>query len=195
MIHSGVRSTALLEELMPNPEVRKRHETTVDAPTPVVYRTAYSFDISTLWLVQRVFWLRAKVLGASQSGTTPAGGFVEALLAMGWHILAEEPGRFLIVGAACQPWVADVVFTPIPRVDFPSFAAPDHVKIIWTIEVDRLNIRQTRLATETRVASTDAVAHVKFRRYWRRFGLGIKMIRWLLLPAIRRAAERQSRAE
>lgn len=34
----------------------------------------------------------------------------------------------------------------------------------------------------------------KFKAYWRRFGVGILMIRWLGLPAMRREAERRYRA-
>jgi hypothetical protein len=41
---------------------------------------------------------------------------------------------------------------------------------------------------------TDCQAKGKFRRYWHRFGIGMAMIRWLLLPAVRREAERRWRA-
>jgi hypothetical protein len=39
--------------------------------------------------------------------------------------------------------------------------------------------------------ATDAGARLKFRRYWRWARFGIVAIRLLLLPAIRRAAERR----
>jgi hypothetical protein len=38
------------------------------------------------------------------------------------------------------------------------------------------------LCHETRVATTDAAAGAKFRRYWSCFSPGIVLIRWLLLP-------------
>ncbi len=41
---------------------------------------------------------------------------------------------------------------------------------------------------------TDDAARKKFRRYWRVFGMGIVLIRWLLLPALRREAERRASA-
>jgi hypothetical protein len=41
--------------------------------------------------------------------------------------------------------------------------------------------------------ATDAEARRKFRNYWRKFGRGIVLIRWLVLPAIRREAERRYR--
>jgi hypothetical protein len=42
--------------------------------------------------------------------------------------------------------------------------------------------------------ATDDQARTKFRRYWRLFGIGIVMIRRLLLPALRRQAEWQWRS-
>ena len=86
---------------------------------------------------------------------------------MGWGVLAEEPGRFFVAGAACQPWKADVVFTPIAAGLFASFAEPDRVKIAWTLETEALEPAVTRFATETRAAATDAPARARFRRYWR----------------------------
>jgi hypothetical protein len=41
--------------------------------------------------------------------------------------------------------------------------------------------------------ATDAPARARFRRYWRWARFGIVSIRLLLLPAVRRAAERQWR--
>jgi hypothetical protein len=67
------------------------------------------------------------------------------------------------------------------------------VKIAWTIETEPAGEALTRLRTETRVEPTDESARRKFRRYWRRFGVGIVAIRWLGLPAIRREAERRHR--
>jgi hypothetical protein len=37
------------------------------------------------------------------------------------------------------------------------------------------------------------VARGKFRRYWRKFGIGVAAIRRLMLPALRREAERRWR--
>jgi hypothetical protein len=65
------------------------------------------------------------------------------------------------------------------------------VKIAWTLEAESLGPALSRFATETRVAATDEQARIKFRRYWRVFGIGIVMIRRLLLPVLRREAERE----
>ena len=116
------------------------------------------------------------------------------LLRMGWGILAERPGHFFIAGAACKPWQGDVVFTSIAPDRFQTYAESDRVKIAWTLEAEPLGPKLTCFATETRARGTDAAARSRFRRYWRLFGIGIVVIRWLVLPAIRRQAERRWRA-
>jgi hypothetical protein len=184
-----------LDAFIPTPDVRERRSTLVRAPAELVFDVARHFDMASLPLVQAIFRLRAKLMGARD----PAAGRrrttdVEGLLGMGWGVLAEEPGRLLVAGAVCQPWRADVVFTPIEAGRFASYAEPDGVKIAWTLEAEPLGPALTRFASETRVAATDAAARVKFLRYWRWARFGIVGIRWLLLPAIRRAAERRWRS-
>jgi hypothetical protein len=102
------------------------------------------------------------------------------------------------VGAVCQPWLADVVFTPIPPAHFAAYSEPDQVKILWTLEAKHLDDARSRFATEKRAVATDlatdAQARAKFHGYWRRFGAGVVVIRWLFLVAICRTAERQWRA-
>jgi hypothetical protein len=107
---------------------------------------------------------------------------------------ASEPNRWFVAGAVCQPWLADVIMTPIPSAQLAGYSEPEKVKVIWTLEVEPLGEARSRFATETRAVGTDCQAKGKFRRYWHRFGIGMAMIRWLLLPAVRREAERRWRA-
>jgi hypothetical protein len=105
----------------------------------------------------------------------------------------EEPGRLLICGAACQPWFGDVKFTPIPADEFAAFSEPDQVKIVWSLETYETATNATLFAHEVRASATDDEARRKFMRYWRWARFGIVAIRILLLPAVRRKAERDWR--
>ena len=183
---------ALIDRFIPHADVRERHETIVRAPAAVVLDVARTFDLQSLPLVRALFWLRARLMGAHVPGAAPQG-LVAETVRMGWGVLYDDPERGFIAGAACQPWQADVIFTAIPPSQFATFAEPDQVKIVWTLEVVPEGPALTRFATETRVCATDEQARGKFRRYWRVFGVGIVLIRWLLLPAIRRQAERRWR--
>ncbi len=97
------------------------------------------------------------------------------------------------MGAVTQPWKADVKFTPVAPDRFAAFAEPDLVKIVWTLETEPLGATLTRFRTETRAVATDGAAQRKFLRYWRWARFGIVLIRWLLVPALRREAERRAR--
>ena len=188
------RKSAVLDTFIPHPDAGGRYEITIHAPADLVLNVARNFDIESVRMVRGIFWLRAKVLGAALPAERPRQGLVDNMKAMGWVCLADQPGRFYIGGAACQPWLADVVFSPIVPEQFVDYTGPDQVKIAWTLEVESLGPALTRFATETRVVATDDQARVRFRSYWRKFGIGIVLIRRLLLPVIRRHAEQQYHA-
>ncbi len=104
--------------------------------------------------------------------------------------LHEQPGRLLICGAVCQPWFGDVTFTAIPPNQFAGYAEPAQVKIAWSLEALEKANNVTLFVHEVRALPTDDEARRKFLRYWRWARFGIVAIRLLLLPAIRRQAER-----
>jgi len=166
----------------------------VRAPAQLVYEVARDFDLGSLPLVRAIFWLRGKAMGARADPRPRPSGLVAQMKSLGWEILVEQPGRILMAGSACQPWQADVVFSPIAPDEFAGYDEPDRMKIAWTIEVESLAPDRTQCTTETRAVATDAEARTKFLRYWRRIVIGVVGIRWLLLWGVRREAERQWRS-
>lgn len=183
----------LIDRFMPRAEVTECHETVVHAPADIVFDVAQNFDLQSIPLVRAIFWLRAKVLrAAAPPAQLFAKGLVAETTATGWGILAERPGRELVVGSVTQPWKGDVIFTSVEPERFATYSEPDMVKIVWTLEAEPLGPKLTRFRTETRVLATDETARTKFRRYWRWAGVGIVVIRWLLLPALRREGERRA---
>lgn len=182
----------LIDHFIPHPEVGERHETVVAAPADLVFDVACEMDLRSIPLIGAIFWLREKVFRSSPPPRRPRGLLAETL-ALGWGRLAERPKRELVMGAVTQPWLADVVFRAVPPDRFAAFAEPDLVKIVWTLEAEPIDATHTRLGSETRVLPTDESARRKFKRYWRLVGIGIVLIRWLALPAVRREAERRFR--
>ena len=180
-----------IARFLPVPMVKKRHAILVRAPASLVLEVAETFELDSIWLVRALFRARAKLLRASSQPPRRMKGLVEEMTGIGWGVLAREPGRLLVAGAATRPWEPDVTFAPISPDRFASFAEPDQVKIVWTLEAEPLGPALTRFVTETWVEATDDVARRKLRRYWRTFGAGIVLIRWVLLPAVRREAERR----
>lgn len=186
------QTPSLIDRFIPRYDVRERHETSVRAPAAVVLDVARNFNMESIPLVRAIFRLRAKMMGTRVPGAAPQG-LVAETTRLGWGVLYDEPERIFIAGSACQPWLADVVFTSIPASRFAAYAEPDRVKIVWTLEADEAGAGLTRFSSETRVIATDEQARKKFRRYWRVYGFGIVIIRWLMLPAVRRQAERRWR--
>jgi hypothetical protein len=183
--------SALLDQFIARPDVRERHQISVHAPSEMVFEAACSFDLQSIWMVRSLFWFRGRVLGAKMRPARRPAGLIAEMLAIGWGRLAADSHHLFVAGAVCQPWQANVVFSPIPPEQFAAFAEPDQVKIAWTLETKALGPVLTRFATETRAVATDDEARMKFRRYWHIFGIGVLMIRLLLLTALRREAERR----
>jgi hypothetical protein len=188
-------SPATIDLFMPRFDVQERHQTMVRAPAAFVLQTARDLDLGSIPMVRALFWLRGRILGAKTRTSRARRGFVADMTALGWRVLAEESGRVLIAGAACQPWEANVVFVPIVPDQFALFSEPDQVKIVWTLEAEDCGPVLTRLATETRAVATDERARAKFMRYWSFFRVGIVAIRWLLLRSVRREAGRRWEAK
>lgn len=181
---------ALLDRFLPRFDVRERFDTVVAAPADLVLQTAVDFDMQSLPLVKLIFRTRETLMGAKPPPRR-SQGIVAETTSLGWGVLASQSGRYIACGAACQPWLADVTFIPIPAEAFADYGEPDRVKIAWTLETEPLGPETTRLSHETRAMATDDQARIKFRRYWRWARFGIIAIRLLLLPAVRRSAQRQ----
>jgi hypothetical protein len=182
-----------LDRFMPRWDVRERFDLEIHAPAELVLRTACEFDMQSLPLVRAVFRLREVMMGAASTAPRQPQGILAETRSLGWGLLAEEPGRWVACGAHCQPWQANVRFMALAPDAFAAYAEPDQVKIVWTIEAQPLGAARSGLVQETRAVATDAQARAQFRRYWRWARFGIVSIRLLLLPAVRRTAERQWR--
>ena len=183
--------TAPLDQFVPLPVVCNRHEVIIAAPANVVFKTAMEYDLGTDRWVQFIFWLRARLLGTKGETTMPTGGLIDQVLRFGWKVLASKPNRFVVLGAVCQPWRADVVFQGVSPDEFTTYAKPGMVKIVWTVEAKPICAERTRFGTETRVTATDQEARARFLRYWIFAGIGSSLIRRLLIAGVRRDSERR----
>jgi hypothetical protein len=181
----------VIERFVPEPQIRERFETRIRAPAAVVMDVAARFDLRSIGVVDAIFRLRERLMGAHPAAPRKPQGLLEETRSLGWGVLAEAPGRLIVCGAACQPWKADVKFSALAPGEFAAYAAPDRVKIAWSLEAEEIAPAVTRFAQETRAVATDEQASVKFRRYWRWARFGIVAIRLLMLPAVRREAERR----
>jgi hypothetical protein len=183
----------LLDRFMPRFNVREHHQTTIRAPAEVTYASAREVDLHRAPLVRGLFRARRRLMGGRNAPVITAESFLDEVQALGWRVLAEEPGRELVMGAVTRPWLADVAFRGVAPEEFAAFQEPDYVKIAWTIGVTPLGDGRSVFHTETRVVATDRVARARFRRYWTLASPGIVIIRWEMLRLVRCEAERRAR--
>lgn len=181
----------LLDSFMPACEVVERHSIHVAAPPEVTLAVARELPLSEHPVVRAIFKGRELILGA----TPPAGerprGLIAEVQSLGWGVLAQIPGREIVMGAVTRPWEANVTFRAIPPAGFATFAEPDYVKIAWTLRADPVGAGSI-FRTETRAVATDARARRRFRRYWAWLAPGIVAIRWASLGPVKKGAERRA---
>lgn len=184
-----------LTPFIPHPDVRERHQLIVRASAAITMAAAERFDMHSIWIVSAVFRLRAWFMRAIPPPRRWPAGLMDEARTIGWGELARERERFVVMGAVVQPWIGNVRFQAVPASEFKEYSEPRQVKIAWTVETIPLGDERTCLRSETRVVATDAEARRLFLRYWGLARFGIILIRWLLLPAIRRDAERLARQQ
>jgi hypothetical protein len=182
----------LLDRFLPSYEVVERHHVRVAAPATITLAAAAEMDLHESGLVQAIFKARELVLGGAPPKGAPPRGLLEEMKSLGWGVLAEIPGREIVLGAVTQPWVADTVFRAVPPDEFAAFDEPGYVKIVTALRADANGPAASIARTETRAATTDPTARAKFRLYWSAFSPGIVLIRRVMLGLVKADAERRA---
>ena len=186
---------ALLDWFMPAYDVVERHRIRVAAPAAVTLAAARDLDAFDAPVIRAVFKGRELMLGATPDKRARSQGLLADMQSLGWVVLADTPGRELVVGAVTKPWESNPVFRPVPAETFASFDEPDYVKIVWTLRADPIDDTASIFLTETRAIATDACARAKFRPYWSFLSPGIWLIRRTMLRPVKAEAERRARAD
>jgi len=184
----------LLDRFLPDPEVDEFHSIGVRAPVAITYEAAKEMDIQASPLVRAIFALRAIPALLAGEPFRPEGsqGIVQETLGIGWGVLAEVPGREIVIGACTQPWHQDVTFHALPPEEFAAFSEPGYVKIVWSLAAEPVDDDASVFVTRTRVVATDQESRRRFRLYWAPMSAGIILIRYGGLPLVKREAERRA---
>ena len=183
----------LLDRFLPLYEIVERHEMRVTAPAAVTLDVARDTDMQASPVVRAIIRAREVLLGATPDARRRPHGLLAETQLLGWGVLADVPGREVVMGAVTRPWEANVTFRPLAPEQFAAFNEPGYVKIAWTIRADPITASESVFRTETRAIATDAYARIRFRRYWSFLSPGIIVIRWALLGPVRTEAERRAR--
>ncbi len=183
----------LLDRFMPEYEVAERHHIRVAAPAAMTLAAAQETDLQASPLVRTIIKAREVILGATPDDRARPRGLFREMQALGWGVLADVPGREVVVGAVTRPWEPNVTFRALPPDRFATFDEPGYVKIAWTLRAEPIGSSDSIFRTETRARATDPASRAQFRRYWSFFSPGIILIRWAVLRPVKEAAERSVR--
>jgi hypothetical protein len=186
--------STLLDRFIPTPEVVEHCQIRIAAPADVVLATAKGLQLLNSGLVQAVFKLRAIALGGRPDSRLRPKPLLEQMQSIGWVVLAERPGREVVLGAVTKPWEAAPVFRSISGGEFGAFREPGYVKIVWTLRAEPVGEWASVFHTETRVSTTDPETTKRFRRYWSYVAPGVELIRLAMLRPLKKAAERRADA-
>src|SRR5678816_2615456 len=100
----------LLDRFLPVYEIVERHQIRVAAPAAVTLDSARDVDLQASPVVRTIFRAREVILGATPVDRRPPRGLLAETQSLGWGVLADVPGREVVVGAVTRPWEANVTF-------------------------------------------------------------------------------------
>jgi hypothetical protein len=134
---------------MPAYDVAERHHVRIAAPAAVTFQAASEMYLEQCTIVRAIFKTREWIMRSHAARKPEVRAFLDQMRAIGWGVLAEVPGREIVMGAVTRPWMADVVFRPLSPDQFAAFAEPDYVKIAWTLRADPIGAAASIFRTET----------------------------------------------
>lgn len=182
----------LMDRFIPTYEIVERQQIHINAPADITFEAATEMNLQQSPIIRAIFKGREWIMRSHPARQPESASLIAQMHGIGWGVLAEVPGREIVLGAVTQPWMADVVFRPLPPEEFAAFDDPGYVKIVWTLRADPLGDANSVFRTETRAVATDRAARAKFRRYWSLLSPGIIMIRWASLGPLKASAERRA---
>lgn len=182
-----------LDQLLPHYDFGECHRRVIDASRDRVYDAVWTATLGEMPLVPLLFDLRSLPSMLAGKGSLPRKQdepLLAQMIASGFTLLADDPGREVVVGVIGQMWQPGGGIARFHNAnEFLAFDQPGFVKVamnflLWGQE------ETTRLVTETRIFATNRRARRKFALYWLPVRIGSGAIRRIWLRAIARRAER-----
>jgi hypothetical protein len=72
-------------------------------PAEITFAAAGVIDLNPAWIARAIFKTREVVPGAAPDTATRPRGIVALTTSIGWRVLADVPGRELVMAAVTQP--------------------------------------------------------------------------------------------
>jgi hypothetical protein len=183
--------SSLLDLYLPYWQFAERHEIRVHAPAGRTYDAVRQVTAREIRLFRTLTWLRSPRLPGTERrqsilNAPPDRPILDVATASGFFVLAEEPGREIVLGTLVIVPEGPRRLTPE---EFATLDRPGYAKAAINFRVEDLGGGWSRVVTETRTYATDASARRRFATYWRVILPGSALIRRMWLAAVRDRAE------
>jgi hypothetical protein len=159
----------LIDALAQTFDAVETHSITIDASVERVYEALWTADLGASSIIKVLLALRA-MPGLISNRCPPqprrARITLRTLIDSGFGILAENPGREIVLGVTGTFWRPTDNLSPFHREDFDSPVPTGLARAVWNFSIHESGIDQTILSTETRVICGDDASRRKFRAYW-----------------------------
>lgn len=189
----------LIDEQLPVWERRLLMARSVEAPAATTFeaiRQVDFFDSPVIALPNRARTTFDRLIRSHDPGTDERPppkrfGFDELLEEDGgFHLLAEEPGRELVLGFVGRWWEKGYGRVEWTAAEFRDFDLPGYAVGAWGFTVLPYGAAASVLVTDVRVRCTDEEARRMFRRYWTVVGSFVTAMGRPVLKLVRTEAEK-----
>ena len=184
----------LIDRYLPAYDWNEVHSIEVAAAPDAVLaavRGVTAGEMPLVGLLLRLRALPARLLGHRRPGLG-GGPVLEQILRSTFILLAENTSE-TVVGTVGRFWQARATHAEVRDGDaFIAFDAPGWARAAMNFSVSEAGPGRARLATETRIALTDAHARRRFAAYWLVVRPGSGLIRVLWLRAVKKRAEAEA---
>lgn len=180
-----------LDQFTPLYEFNELHSIRVTAPRGRVYRAIKMVTADEIPLFRTLTWIRRGGRHSPESILNPAENIplLEVATKTAFLVLAEEPGREIVLGTAVMvPAEFRATKRLVPE-DFRAVQQPGFAIAMMNFVVEDDGAEACFVSTETRIRATDPSARRRFAAYWRMIYPGSALIRRMWLRAIKKRAE------
>ncbi len=171
-----------IQSFLPNPRHTETLRIYVKAKPALAWENARHFDGASIPWIKLLFDIRAipdtirgvkhdnKHIGIDQI-TDNNTGFI---------VLADIPGREVVVGSVGQFWHPNIRFANVKAGDFAALNKPGWGKLAWAISVEPY-LDGSTVCFELRTTATDRTSWDHLNTYYTLIGIGSKLIRHSLM--------------
>ena len=184
-----------LDEFAPVYQFHEMHIVRVHASTAQCYAAIREVGPEEIALFHALTWMRRFGQRGPESiiNAPSRRPLLDTAIRTGFLLLAEDPGREVVVGAVMGKPVPEWARPMQSPEQFKRLQAPRQAKITMNFRVEPAGTGESQIVTETRVYATSPGARRAFAMYWRVIYPGSALIRRMWLRAIQRRAEAESR--